>query len=175
MQTSHWTSRSPLPAQSQTNCDLPWSYSYKCLAQFRRSGKDFGNSRIINIDPKCTSEFISTLYYSCSWYCDLHASWGMFRSFQVQRKTWHLFLWSSSSLYSYTNIFPSSLLPVYDAENLTFRTEADTWLEISPKSITFFPVISPSYNTQSFIHSLTEPDFQTLALARLNYSMDTEG
>ena len=67
---------------------------------------DFGNSRIINIDPKCTSELISTTCVP-----------GKFNT------KLDIFSYGHLALFTATQVFPSCLLPVYDDERSCYRNE----------------------------------------------------
>ena len=83
---------------------------------------DFGNSRIMNIDPKCTSELISTTrvsgtaIYMPPEACSDHAKFN---------KMLDIFSYGHLALFIALQVFPSSLLPVYDDEKSTFCTEVE--------------------------------------------------
>ena len=81
---------------------------------------DFGNSHIINIDPKCTSELISTtrvpgtVVYMPPEACSDHAKFNT---------KLDIFSYGHLALFTATQVFPSSLLPVYDDERSCYRSE----------------------------------------------------
>lgn len=81
---------------------------------------DFGNSHIVNIDPKCTSELISTtrvpgtVVYMPPEACSDHAKFNT---------KLDIFSYGHLALFTATQVFPSSLLPVYDDERSCYRSE----------------------------------------------------
>ena len=81
---------------------------------------DFGNSRIIDIDPKCTSEFISTTHVPGTAIYMPPEAGSDHSKYNVKLD---IFSYSHLALFTATQTFPSSLLPVYDAETSTFHTE----------------------------------------------------
>ena len=83
---------------------------------------DFGNSRIINIDPKCASELISTtrvpgtVIYMPPEACSDHSNYNV---------KLDIFSYGHLALFTATQSFPSRLLPVYDDERSTYRNEVE--------------------------------------------------
>ena len=83
---------------------------------------DFGNSHIINIDPKCTSELISTtrvpgtVIYMPPEACSDHAKFNT---------KLDIFSYGHLALFTATQVFPCSLLSVYDDERSCYRSEVE--------------------------------------------------
>ena len=81
---------------------------------------DFGNSRIVNIDPKWSSEITSTTHvtgtiiYMPPEACSDHARFN---------EKLDIFSYGHLALFTCTQVLPSSLLSVYDDDNDCFRTE----------------------------------------------------
>ena len=81
---------------------------------------DFGNARVIDIDPKCASELTSTtrvpgtIIYMPPEASSDHAKFN---------EKLDIFSYGQLSLFTATQTLPSRLLPVYDDENSCFRTE----------------------------------------------------
>ena len=83
---------------------------------------DFGNSRIIDIDPACSSEFQSTIHvpgtiiYMPPEACSDHAKFN---------KKLDIFSFGHLALFTATQELPCNLLPVYDDDRSCFRTEVE--------------------------------------------------
>ena len=83
---------------------------------------DFGNSRIIDIDPACSSEFISTsrvpgttIYMPPEASSD-HAKFN---------KKLDIFSFGHLALFTATQVLPYNLLPVYDDDKSCYRSEVE--------------------------------------------------
>ena len=83
---------------------------------------DFGNSRIIDIDPACSSEFKSTTHvpgtiiYMPPEACSDHAKFN---------EKLDIFSFGQLALFTATQVYPCDLLPVYDEDRSCFRTEVE--------------------------------------------------
>ena len=83
---------------------------------------DFGNSRIIDIDPACSSEFKSTTHvpgtiiYMPPEACSDHAKFN---------EKLDIFSFGHLALFTATQVFPCNLYPVYDEDSSCFRTEVE--------------------------------------------------
>ena len=83
---------------------------------------DFGNSRIIDVDPACSSEFISTsrvpgttIYMPPEASSD-HAKFN---------KKLDIFSFGHLALFTATQVLPYNLLPVYDDDKSCYRSEVE--------------------------------------------------
>ena len=83
---------------------------------------DFGNSRIIDIDPACSSEFKSTTHvpgtiiYMPPEACSDQAKFN---------EKLDIFSFGHLALFTVTQVFPCDLLPVYDDDNSCYRSEVE--------------------------------------------------
>lgn len=83
---------------------------------------DFGNSRIVDIDPACNSEFQSTtrvpgtIVYMPPEACSEHAKFN---------EKIDIFSFGHLALFTATQVYPCKLLPVYDDDKSSFRTEVE--------------------------------------------------
>ena len=83
---------------------------------------DFGNSRIIDIDPACSSEFISTTHvpgtiiYMPPEASSDHAKFN---------KKLDIFSFGHLALFTATQVLPYNLLPVYDDDKSCYRSEVE--------------------------------------------------
>ena len=83
---------------------------------------DFGNSRIIDIDPASSSEFKSTTHvpgtiiYMPPEACSDHAKFN---------EKLDIFSFGHLALFTTTQVYPCDLLPVYDEDKSCFRTEVE--------------------------------------------------
>ena len=83
---------------------------------------DFGNSRIIDIDPACSSEFISTsrvpgtVIYMPPEASSDHAKFN---------KKLDIFSFGHLALFTATQVLPYNLLPVYDEDKSCYRSEVE--------------------------------------------------
>ena len=83
---------------------------------------DFGNSRIIDTDPACSTEFKSTtrvpgtIIYMPPEACSDHAKFN---------KKLDIFSFGHLALFTATQVLPCDLLPVYDDEKSCYRNEIE--------------------------------------------------
>ena len=83
---------------------------------------DFGNSRIVDIDPALSSEFKSTTHvpgtiiYMPPEACSGHAKFN---------DKLDIFSFGHLALFTVTQVFPCDLLPVYDDDNSCYRSEVE--------------------------------------------------
>ena len=83
---------------------------------------DFGNSRIVDIDPALSSEFKSTTHvpgtviYMPPEACSDHAKFN---------EKLDIFSFGHLTLFTVTQVFPCVLLPVYDDENSCYHNEVE--------------------------------------------------
>ena len=83
---------------------------------------DFGNSRIIDIDPACSSEFVSTsrvpgtVIYMPPEASSDHAKFN---------KKLDIFSFGHLALFTATQVLPYNLLPVYDEDKSCYRSEVE--------------------------------------------------
>ena len=83
---------------------------------------DFGNSRIIDIDPACSSEFISTSRVpGTTIYMPPEASSDHARF----NKKLDIFSFGHLALFTATQVMPCDLFSVYDDDRSCFRTEVE--------------------------------------------------
>ena len=83
---------------------------------------DFGNSRIIDIDPACSSEFIST---SCVPGTTIYMPPEASSDHAKFNEKLDIFSFGHLALFTATQVFPCALLPVYDEDKSCFRTEVE--------------------------------------------------
>ena len=83
---------------------------------------DFGNSRIIDIDPACSSEFISTTHVPGTIiYMPPEASLDHAKF----NKKLDIFSFGHLALFTATQVLPYNLLPVYDDDKSCYRSEVE--------------------------------------------------
>ena len=83
---------------------------------------DFGNSRIIDIDPACSSEFKSTSHVpGTTIYMPPEASSDRAKF----NKKLDIFSFGHLALFTATQVLPYNLLPVYDDDKSCYRSEVE--------------------------------------------------
>ena len=83
---------------------------------------DFGNSRIIDVDPACSSEFISTSHVpGTTIYMPPEAS----SDHAKFNKKLDIFSFGHLALFTATQVLPYNLLPVYDDDKSCYRSELE--------------------------------------------------
>ena len=87
---------------------------------------DFGNARIVSIDPTCASELTST---TCVPGTIIYMPPEASSDYANFSEKLDIFSYGHLALFTVTQVLPSSLLPVYDDEKSCFRTEVERRLK----------------------------------------------